>query len=390
MQVPFMRPNACVEFRANSSTKHKNIAAWGVKDSFLIHTKTDLQALDTWLNAKKGSYVFCALSFELYQLLPFFEGLTDAPTFNEPLAIFWEAENVGESLPNVNTSFNLALGQEKENHSKESYHTCISQLQKHIALGDFYITNFCNAYRWQAQIDNPYGLYNALNKRTLAPFSVYFKWNEHHIISASPERFVEKKEDVLSSSPIKGTIKRGHTESEDKALKSEILANTKELAENVMIVDLVRNDLAHIAERNSVSVDELNTLYSYKTVHQLVSTVHANVKKETLFSEILSAMYPMGSMTGAPKLESLKITTGLEGKPRGYYSGSVGYIAPNGDFDFNVVIRSFYYNQAKEYLHLGVGSAITSKSIPELEWEECQLKAAALKEVLHEYSKPSA
>jgi len=389
MSASFELSDACVQFRANGSAKHRNLSAWGAKDYFIVGVNTDLLDLDSWLKSKKGTYVFTALSFELYQLLPFFSSLEKKDNL-EPLAIFWEAEHVQKNPPEVPLDYSLQVGAQKQNHTKEAYLENINRLKKHIRLGDFYITNFCTAYTWEkCLLDNPYGLYDALNQKTTAPFSVYFKFKEHHILSASPERFIKKTGDLISSSPIKGTIKRGLDDLEDERLQRDILANKKELAENVMIVDLVRNDLSRIAEKASVEVSELNRLYSYKTVHQLISTVSAKLKSNTPFSELLNALYPMGSMTGAPKLESLKITKALEGKPRGFYSGSVGFIDPDGNFDFNVVIRSLYYNQAKESLHLGVGSAITSKSDAHLEWEECQLKAKALLDLVHEHTRTS-
>jgi len=149
-----------------------------------------------------------------------------------------------------------------------------------------------------------------------------------------------------------------------------------------MIVDLVRNDLSHTAIKGSVKVEELCGLYTFKQVHQMISTIVSEVDFITSPIEILQTTFPMGSMTGAPKISAMKIIEELEETKRGLYSGAVGYFTPNGDFDFNVVIRSILYNASNQYVSFSVGSAITSLSNPEMEYEECLLKAKAMFEVL--------
>ena len=268
--------------------------------------------------------------------------------------------------------------------SKEEYLNKVKALQQHIQLGDIYEVNFCQEfYAEQVQI-NPLALYFKLNEKSPTPFSCFVKHNDNYLLCASPERFIKKVGDKIISQPIKGTIKRGLTEQEDEVLKQQLQNDPKERSENVMIVDLVRNDLTKIAEKNSVNVDELFGIYTFPQVHQLISTVSAIIKKDIAFEEVLNATFPMGSMTGAPKVRAMELIEEYETTKRGLYSGTVGYINDNGDFDFNVVIRSITYNQKNNYLSYMVGGAITALSDPEKEYEECLLKAKAMKEVLSE------
>ncbi|MDC1244897.1 anthranilate synthase component I family protein, partial [Crocinitomicaceae bacterium] len=190
----------------------------------------------------------------------------------------------------------------------------------------------------------------------------------------SPERFIKKNGSNLLAQPIKGTARRGENDTEDKFLFKSLRNDPKERAENIMIVDLMRNDLSKVAEKNSVKVDELCEIYSFETVHQMISTVSCKVKKQYSFVDILKATFPMGSMTGAPKIRAMELIEKYEDFKRGLYSGSVGYIAPNGDFDFNVIIRTMIHNKNLKTLSCSVGSAITIKSDAEKEFEECQIK----------------
>ncbi|MBL7747847.1 MAG: chorismate-binding protein, partial [Chitinophagaceae bacterium] len=160
--------------------------------------------------------------------------------------------------------------------------------------------------------------------------------------------------------------------------------SAKDRSENVMVVDLVRNDLAKICTEGTVKVDELYGIYSFPQVHQMISTVSGELKQGISFADIIKATFPMGSMTGAPKKRVMELIEQYEQTRRGIFSGAVGYIAPNGDFDFNVVIRSIMYNAATRYLSYQAGSGITFYSDPEMEWEECLMKAAAIRKVLEE------
>lgn len=266
--------------------------------------------------------------------------------------------------------------------SKENYLSKVSKMLEHIHRGDIYEANFCmEFFAENAQIE-PLEIYQKLNAISDPPFAVYFKNNVHYLLSASPERYLRKEGNKVISQPIKGTARRSFDLEQDKQLKFDLAQNEKERSENIMIVDLVRNDLSHTATKGSVQVEELCAIYTFKQVHQMISTVVSEVENTTSPIEILRTTFPMGSMTGAPKISAMQIIETLEETKRGLYSGAVGYFTPNGDFDFNVVIRSILYNSKKQYLSFSVGSAITSQAFPENEYEECLLKAKAMFEVL--------
>jgi para-aminobenzoate synthetase component 1 len=266
--------------------------------------------------------------------------------------------------------------------SKENYLSKVSKMLEHIHRGDIYEANFCmEFYAENAQIE-PLEIYQKLNAISEPPFAVYFKNNFQYLLSASPERYLRKEGLKVISQPIKGTARRSFDVEQDEQLKSDLAQNEKERSENIMIVDLVRNDLSHTATKGSVQVEELCQIYTFKQVHQMISTIVSEVENTTSPIEILRTTFPMGSMTGAPKISAMQIIEELEETKRGLYSGAVGYFTPTGDFDFNVVIRSILYNSKNQYLSFSVGSAITSQAIPEMEYEECLLKAKAMFEVL--------
>ncbi|RAK21591.1 para-aminobenzoate synthetase component 1 [Flavobacterium aquaticum] len=270
----------------------------------------------------------------------------------------------------------------KQRISKENYLSKVSKMLEHIHRGDIYEANFCmEFYAENAQIE-PLEIYQKLNAISEPPFAVYFKNNFQYLLSASPERYLRKDGNKVISQPIKGTARRSFDIEQDEQLKSDLAQNEKERSENIMIVDLVRNDLSHTATKGSVQVEELCEIYTFKQVHQMISTIVSEVENTTSPIEILRTTFPMGSMTGAPKISAMQIIETLEETKRGLYSGAVGYFNPNGDFDFNVVIRSILYNSKNQYLSFSVGSAITSQSISENEYEECLLKAKAMFEVL--------
>ena len=266
--------------------------------------------------------------------------------------------------------------------SKENYLLKVSKMLEHIQRGDIYEANFCmEFYAKNAKID-PLEMYHKLNIISEPPFAVYLKNQDHYLLSASPERYLRKEGTKVISQPIKGTAKRNENPILDEQLKIDLAQNEKERSENIMIVDLVRNDLSHTATKGSVQVEELCEVYTFKQVHQMISTIVSEVENTTSPVEIIRTTFQMGSMTGAPKISAMQIIETLEETKRGLYSGAVGYFTPNGDFDFNVVIRSILYNAKNEYLSFSVGSAVTSKAIPENEYEECLLKAKAMFEVL--------
>lgn len=270
----------------------------------------------------------------------------------------------------------------KQRISKENYLSKVSKMLEHIHRGDIYEANFCmEFYAENAQIE-PLEIYQKLNAISEPPFAVYFKNNFQYLLSASPERYLRKEGTKVISQPIKGTAKRSENAILDEQLKTDLAKNEKERSENIMIVDLVRNDLSHTATKGSVQVEELCQVYSFKQVHQMISTIVSEVENTTSPIEILRTTFPMGSMTGAPKISAMQIIEALEETKRGLYSGAVGYFTPTGDFDFNVVIRSILYNAKNQYLSFSVGSAVTSQAIPEMEYEECLLKAKAMFEVL--------
>jgi len=265
---------------------------------------------------------------------------------------------------------------------KEEYHKKVTTLLEHIKRGDIYEANFCQEFYAENATINPAETYQLLNEISEAPFATFLKIEHQYLLSASPERYLRKEGEKIISQPIKGTAKRLISKIDDKKLASNLQRDEKERAENVMIVDLVRNDLSKIAKKGSVKVEELCKVYSFKQVHQLISTVVCEIHESKNAIDVLRETFPMGSMTGAPKISAMKIIEKLEETKRALYSGTVGYFKPNGDFDFNVIIRSILYNQEKKYVSYSVGSAITAKSTPEKEYEECLLKAKAMKYVL--------
>lgn len=262
------------------------------------------------------------------------------------------------------------------------YIRCVKSLKHHIQIGDIYEANFCQEFFAENVDVNPFQLYQSLMQTSPTPFSVYSQWDNSYLLSASPERYIQKTGDSILSQPIKGTAKRGTTLEEDAQLKTNLFHSKKDRAENVMIVDLVRNDLSITAAQQSVKVDELFGVYSFSNVHQMISTISSKVKEGVHFTDVIKKSFPMGSMTGAPKIMAMNLIEEFEHTKRGIYSGSVGYITPNGDFDFNVIIRSLQYNASNKYLSYMVGGAITDNSDPEDEYHECEIKAASIKKVL--------
>jgi para-aminobenzoate synthetase component 1 len=267
--------------------------------------------------------------------------------------------------------------------SKNEYMERVQKVKTAIREGQLYELNFCMEFYAENTVLDPHAVYQRLNAISPAPFSAFCRLGDKYLISSSPERFLKKTGNRLISQPIKGTRKRSGDPEEDRQFKDELRSNEKEQAENVMIVDLVRNDLSRIAERGSVNVDELFGIYSFPHVHQMISTVSCTLKPETSFADILKATFPMGSMTGAPKIRAMQLIEHYEETKRGLYSGALGYISPDGDFDFSVVIRTILYDASKKYLSFMVGSAITNLSDPEAEYEECLLKAKGLMEALN-------
>lgn len=267
---------------------------------------------------------------------------------------------------------------------KDAYFEQVGKMLHHIHRGDIYEANFCQEFFAENTVIDALKTYEKLNDISRSPFATFMKHGKNYLLSASPERYLKKLGNTVISQPIKGTARRSQKISEDRKLKKRLEEDVKERAENIMIVDLVRNDLSKSALKGSVSVEELCKVYSFAQVHQMVSTVTAKVPESQNPVELLRETFPMGSMTGAPKVSAMKIIEALEATRRGLYSGAVGYFTPENDFDFNVVIRSILYNKAKEFVSFSVGGAITAKASPEKEYEECLLKAKAMRTVLEE------
>ncbi len=267
--------------------------------------------------------------------------------------------------------------------SRAHYLETIKQIRQHIRRGDCYELNYCMEFFAESVRVDPLHLYRSLTTVSPNPFSAYYKIESSSLVCASPERFLSKEGDRLFSQPIKGTLHRHHENAlEDERLKQQLFSSSKERSENVMVVDLVRNDLSRVCREGTVRVEELFGIYSFPQVHQMISGISGTLKPGTSFTEIIRALFPMGSMTGAPKQRVLELIDRYEQSRRGIFSGAVGYLKPNGDFDFNVVIRSMMYNAQSGYLSYLVGSGITFYSDAAAEYEECVLKAEAMRAVL--------
>tara|TARA_B100000949_G_scaffold132866_1_gene117093 strand:+ start:1209 stop:2501 length:1293 start_codon:yes stop_codon:yes gene_type:complete len=265
--------------------------------------------------------------------------------------------------------------------SKDDYFKKLNNILEHIHRGDIYEANFCQEFYTSGHI-TPLATYKRLNAISKPPFASFVRLFNNYALCASPERYLKKSKTTVVSQPIKGTSKRSKDKNKDNALKKALENDPKERSENIMIVDLVRNDLSKTASKGSVTVQELCKVYTFEQVHQLISTVTSQVSDSLSPIDVLQSTFPMGSMTGAPKVSAMKIIEEYEDAKRGLYSGAIGYITPNGDFDFNVVIRSILYNAEKAYISYSVGGAITANSIPEKEYEECLIKAKAMREAL--------
>ncbi|WP_255563699.1 anthranilate synthase component I family protein [Mucilaginibacter rivuli] len=266
--------------------------------------------------------------------------------------------------------------------NRDEYIEAVKTIQQHIIRGDIYETNFCQEFYADDCAISPLEVFTHLNKISPTPFAAHFKLGDKYIISASPERYLAKRGEQLISQPIKGTAKRSADKTEDERLKAELKNHPKEQQENVMIVDLVRNDLTRAAKPGTVQVEELFGIYSFEQVHQMISTVTCTKDEAITDVQAIKRTFPMGSMTGAPKVNAMRLMEQYERSKRGVYSGAIGYFGPDGDFDFNVVIRTILYNAENKYLSFQVGSAITHTADAEKEYEECLLKAKAIFEVL--------
>ncbi|NPA36034.1 MAG: anthranilate synthase component I family protein [Chlorobi bacterium] len=283
-------------------------------------------------------------------------------------------DNIQEDMPEVKLVSRVTHAE---------YVDVVNKIQHHIGIGDVYEMNYCIEFYAQKLNISPLHLYEKLSEVSPAPFSAFMKYHDKTLICASPERYLKKEGNRLISQPIKGTSPRDQNPFIDKANIEYLKTSEKERSENIMITDLVRNDLSKVAKQGKVKVEELCGVYSFRQVHQMISTISAEMDEHHSWVDAIKATFPMGSMTGAPKVSAMKLIEKYEVTKRGLYSGSVGYVTPEGDFDFNVVIRSMLYNQKKGYLSFMVGSAITALAEPEKEYEECLVKASAIMKVLN-------
>ncbi len=267
--------------------------------------------------------------------------------------------------------------------SKNRYMEQVHTLKQHIQLGNIYEINYCIRLQAHEAMIDPIITFAELHRLARAPYAALVKLKDEFIICASPELFLQKKGDMLFTKPIKGTIRRGKNGEEDDAFKQALYESIKERTENVMAVDVARNDLSRLAKKATVQVNRLYNIETFETVHQMVSTISCELKENTSFETIVDCTFPMASMTGAPKLRAMQLTDEHEDFERNYYSGAMGLADANGDFTLSVIIRSIFYNQRSRELSIAVGSAITYLSEPEQEYEECLLKAGALLKALN-------
>lgn len=266
--------------------------------------------------------------------------------------------------------------------SREEYLQNVRHIKNHILEGDIYEMNYCIAFQGAFQVLDPIQSFQQLRESSPMPFSTFFKAEERYVIGASPERFLKRSGSKIIAQPMKGTIKRGNSPVADFRLRKKLQTSEKEKAENLMIVDLMRNDLSRISETGTVKVEELFGVYSFKQISQMISTVSSTLRESITFEEIIAKTFPMGSMTGAPKIKCMELIDRYENFRRGWFSGAIGYLSEDGDFDFNVVIRSIIIDKSTGKLFFAVGSAITFDAVPAQEFSECMLKAKSIFEVL--------
>lgn len=287
-------------------------------------------------------------------------------------AIFKERHNVEAGAGVTASTIDVTLEQQK---GFEDYNEEVERIRSYIAAGDCYQVNHTFPLHGTFK-DNLGDLYIRVGAAQQAPFCAYLDTGRFSILSASPELFFYLKDGVITTRPMKGTARRGRWTEEDLAAVEQLLESPKERAENLMIVDLLRNDLGIVAKTGTVKVDALFEVETYPTVHQMTSTVSAQLKCGTRLTEVFQALFPCGSVTGAPKRRSMEIIAEIENAPRGVYCGAIGYVAPGGEMLFSVAIRTLLFDKQKNSLTMGVGSAVTWDSEAASEYAECLSKGA--------------
>lgn len=404
----WVRSSSCVVQISVQSTEVKIVPAPTIKFSTLVGVGVedeiigtgwgDLKKLRKWLS-DKDDLVLGYFSYELKNLVENLESINPDriafPLFHffVPRMVYFvgsdglECYHHGEIPNHVDLQGSAKSGKVgclKLQQRKEEYVNKVQKLQKHIQLGDIYEVNYCVEHGFEETIIDPYRLYQELQEASPAPFSCYVAHNGKYLMSSSPERFMRKSGNTLVSQPMKGTNRKT---ADNETQKASLRNDLKEVAENVMITDLVRNDLSKSAKKGSVKVDELCGIYEFEHVNQMISKVSAVLRDDVHPLDAILNAFPMGSMTGAPKIRAMELIDEHENFSRGLYSGAVGYFTPDLDFDFNVVIRSILYNEQKKVVTFPTGSAITINSDPEKEYDECMLKAEVMRKVLLNHAK---
>lgn len=381
---------------ADNYGKYQLLAAFGAHRS-LSAKEASFESLKDFCDEKK-SWLFGHLSYELKDQLEALQSKRTKQFDFAPLGFFepqhllvwkrgaasghWYTHQPDELLTLLELDEEISAEGEislplKPKFSKLEYLAKVEALKSEIKYGNIYEVNFCQPFCTEVNLD-PYAYYVQLSKKSAMPFSAFYKQEADYLLCASPERFMCKRGEKLICQPIKGTAKRSEDSQEDAQIAKALKADLKEQTENVMIVDLMRNDLSRSASRGSVQVEELFGVYTFPQVHQLISTVSSRLDKERNPIDAIKLAFPMGSMTGAPKIKAMELIESHEVSRRELYSGAVGYFDPEGDFDFNVVIRSLLYSAKKHFASLTVGGAITDLANAEQEYQECLLKAKAI------------
>jgi para-aminobenzoate synthetase component 1 len=343
----------------------------------------DYQALQGFLDSHQSAFIPGYLTYEEEA---FFFVPEHRLIFNEH-HVRIEGQNADKIIQEIEATVLLEQsinfkGNLNPRMSQREYNEAFSALQEHILRGDIYEVNLCQEFYAENARINDYEAFRALNQISPTPFACYFRNGDEVVISASPERFLQKQGSQLISQPIKGTRARAKDLREDEVVKEDLRNDPKEISENVMIVDLVRNDLTRSARAGSVHVAELMGIYSFRQVHQMISTIRCTLRDDITVSEVLQNTFPPGSMTGAPKLRAMELIRQYEKGSRGLYSGCIGYFDEKRNFDFNVVIRSLFYNRGTGLLSYQVGGAVTSRANHEDEYQECLIKASAIRQLL--------
>lgn len=381
-----------------SSIKFSTLVGIGIEHEIIGASLEDLTKLRKWLS-EKDDMILGYFSYDLKNLLENLESKNsdriEFPLFHffvpkvvclvdgKEVECYYHGE-IDDQVDLQDLVKSRKIGDTKNQQLKEEYVLQVKELQKRIQLGDIYEVNYCVEHSFEKTTVEPYRLYEELQMASPAPFSCFVADNGKYLMSSSPERFMQKSGSRIISQPMKGTNRKTVN---NELQKANLRNDSKEFAENVMITDLVRNDLSRSAKKGSVKVDELCGIYEFEHVNQMISTVSAELRDDVHPLDAILNAFPMGSMTGAPKIRAMELIEEFEDFSRGLYSGAVGYFTPELDFDFNVVIRSILYNEEKKVVTFPTGSAITINSDPEKEYDECMLKAEAMRKVLMNHAK---